>query len=60
MVRGRGVQHPAYQEQPCHSRPAGELVLSRSWPRTKGHSVIPAPLHHQNSVGTCRVQRVTQ
>ena len=22
---------------------AGKLVLSRNWPRTKGHSVIPAP-----------------
>jgi len=29
--------------QTCHQRPAGKLVLSRNWPRTKSHSVIPAP-----------------
>ena len=38
----------------------GKLVLSRNWPRTKGHSVIRAPPHHQNSVGTCCVQCVAQ
>ena len=28
--------------------------------RINGHSVMPAPPHHQNSVGTCCVQRVAQ
>ena len=47
-------------EQTCHWRPAGRLVLGRNPPRIRGHSVIPAPPHHQNSVGTCCVQRVAQ
>ena len=48
------------RRQTCHSRLAGKPVLSRNRPRTRGHSVIPAPLHHQNSVGTRCVQRVAQ
>ena len=38
--------------QTCHWRVAGKMVLGRDRPRTKGHSVIPAP--RTNSVGTCR------
>ena len=51
--------------QTCHWRPAGEMVLSRNWPRPKGHSVIPAPAPPElsrnvlrpacDSVGPCSV-----
>ena len=57
--RGRGPDVPAVGtrawscNQTCHQRLAGKLVLN-------GHSVIPAPPHHRNSVGTCCVQRVAQ
>ena len=43
-------------DQTCHWRHAGQRVLSSDRPRIKGHSVLPAPLHYQNSVGTCCVR----
>ena len=41
-----------------HRLPAN--LFHRNRPRIKGLSVIPAPLQHQNSVGTCCVQCVAQ
>ena len=46
--------------QTCHEHLAGKLVLIGNRPRTQGPSVIPAPQHHQNSVGTCCVECVAQ
>ena len=46
--------------QTCHWRLAGKPVLRSDRPRTTGHSVIPAPPHHQNSAGTCCVKRVVR
>ena len=40
--------------------PSGKLVLSNNGPYVKGHSVIPTYQHHQNSVGTCCVQRAAR
>ena len=51
---------PCGVHQTRHKRLAGQRVLGSDGPRIKGHSVIPAPPHHQNSVGTCRVPRVAQ
>ena len=49
------AQVPPAAVRNCPGAPVGA-----QWQSAKGHSVIPAPPHHQNSVGTCRVQRVAQ
>eukprot|EP00670_Eutreptiella_braarudii_P011518 CAMPEP_0174320886 /NCGR_PEP_ID=MMETSP0810-20121108/9875_1 /TAXON_ID=73025 ORGANISM="Eutreptiella gymnastica-like, Strain CCMP1594" /NCGR_SAMPLE_ID=MMETSP0810 /ASSEMBLY_ACC=CAM_ASM_000659 /LENGTH=60 /DNA_ID=CAMNT_0015432001 /DNA_START=408 /DNA_END=590 /DNA_ORIENTATION=- len=55
---GPNMHHSAAQT--CDEHLAGQRDLSSDQPRIKHHSVIPAPLHHQNSVGTCGVPSVAQ